>query len=175
MDVVVKSTLKIKSKPISTNNAYYSRNRKFNDMARKWRANFICQLQNDYNQKQIDTIKNHFNPNKHMLRVCFTWSQPVEVLITKEGKLSLRSMDVDNTLKIPTDCIFDAKYCEKWLSTLSKNESKLYAGISSLKNLNINDKFIFDTRSIKMPSNDNDFHCSVDIEVVSLYLLPASK
>jgi hypothetical protein len=166
MDVLEKVTLKIKSKPISTNSAYFSRNRSFNEKARAWRANFLESLQNDYNQNQIAKIKRIFNPKKHMIRVVFHWYQPRDVLLTKEGTLSLRSMDVDNVLKIPTDCIFDRKYNSKWLELRKGREKKLYS-ITSLTNLDINDKFIFDTRSIKLPSDDNEFHCSVDIEVVS--------
>lgn len=169
METVVKIQLRIKSSPISTNNAYYSRNKAFTDKARQWRANFLIQLQSDYNQNQIKKVRDVFDPKKHMLRTVFTWRQPKETLITNSGTLSLRSMDVDNVLKIPTDCVFDSKYNCRWLSLRKGGEKKLYSDIESLFNMDLNDKYIFDTRSIKIPSEDDSFHCSVDIEVVNLF------
>ena len=168
MDVIIKAQLKLKSAPISTNSAYFARNRKFNQKARKWRANFLTELQKDYNQNQMNKIKSVFNPKKHMLRVIFHWYQPQEVILTQDDTLSLRSMDVDNILKIPTDCIFDKKYCTKWLEVMPKSERSLYS-ISSIINLDINDKFIFSTTSIKLPSQDSQYHCLVDLEVVPVF------
>lgn len=161
--------LKIKSKPISTNSAYYSRNKKFNENSRIWRHNFLSELQSDYNQNQISQMKKYFNSKKHMLRVTFHWYQPIDLILTKSGELSLRSMDVDNCLKIPTDCVFDKKYNDKWLSLCRGKEKTLYKSMKSLVNLDINDKFIFDTRSIKCPSTDGQFHCLVEIEAVPLF------
>ena len=157
--------LKIKTKPISTNSAYFSRNKSFTQEARAWRANFLNQLQNDYNQNQIAKL-NVFNPKKHMLKVVFTWYQPKEVILTKSGELSLRSMDVDNLLKIPTDCIFDAKYNSKWLALRKPKELKLYK-LSTLTNVNINDKFIYSTTSVKLPSDE--YHCTVEVSIVDLF------
>ena len=168
----MKIELKLHSNPISTNSAYYKRNNSFNETSRKWRANFFSQLQSDFNQLQIKRLYKHFTPDKHMLKVCFTWHQPIDVILTKAGTLSLRSMDVDNCLKIPTDCVFDAKYNDKWLSLRKATEQKLYKDFKTLSNLNINDKYIFDTRSIKMPSVDGDFHCSITIETVPLFHRP---
>ena len=172
----MKVILKLKSCPISTNSAYYARNKKFNDKSREWRFNFFSELQSDYNQNQMNKIRSYFDPKKHMIRVTFTWFQPIEKILTASGELSLRSMDVDNCLKIPTDCVFDKKYNDKWLSiTKSRTrstEAKLYHDMTSLVNLNINDKFIYSTTSIKCPSVDGDYHCSIEIEVVSLFTNP---
>lgn len=165
----MKIKLKLKSSPISTNSAYYKRNKAFNENSRKWRATFFAELMKDSNMVQMEKFKAAFDQKKHMLRVCFTWFQPLDVLITKSGHISLRSMDVDNTLKIPTDCVFDSKYNQKWLSIRSGGEKKLYKDFSTLKNLDINDKFIVDTRSIKLPSDDGDFHCVIDIEILDLF------
>jgi len=161
--------LKLHSKPISTNSAYYKRNNSFNEGSRQWRSNFLFELQNEYNQNEIKKLKSHFNPHTHMLRVSFTWYQPIDIILTKSGTLSLRSMDVDNCLKIPTDCIFDRKYNNTWLSLRKGREKSLYKGFSTIKNLDINDKFIFDTRSIKAPSTDGLYHCLVVITSVPLY------
>lgn len=165
----MKALFKIKSKPISTNSAYYKRNRAFNANSREWRANFLKSLQNEYNQNQIKHITSYFNPKKHMLRVVFTWFQPIDVLLTSDGTLSLRSMDVDNCLKIPMDCLFDKKYNDKWLKLRKGVEAELYESFTTLKNLDINDKFVFDVRCIKSPSADNDFHCSIEVEIVDLF------
>lgn len=104
-----------------------------------------------------------------MLRVVFTWFQPIDVLLTSDGTLSLRSMDVDNCLKIPMDCLFDKKYNDKWLKLRKGVEAELYESFTTLKNLDINDKFVFDVRCIKSPSADNDFHCSIEVEIVDLF------
>lgn len=164
----MKIQLRLHSPPISTNSAYYKRNNSFNEGSRKWRANFLSELQNDYNQSQIKKLKSVFDPNLHMLRVCFTWSQPIDIILTKSGTLSLRSMDVDNCLKIPTDCVFDKKYNDNWLALRKGREKTLY-DIISLVNLDLNDKFIFDTRSIKQPSSDDSYHCTVDIELCTVF------
>jgi len=169
METVVKCKILIKSKPISTNSAYYKRNRAFNEATRRWRFNFFSQLQSDYNQNQMNKIKDVFNPKKHMIRVSFTWFQPLEFILTKSGELSLRSMDVDNCLKIPTDCLFDKKYNNNWLKLRKTSEKTLYKPLTSLINLDINDKFIFSTQSIKCPSLDDNFHCEIVVEVVSLF------
>lgn len=171
MDVFHSATFKIKSPPISVNSAYYKRNKSYNETTRRWRCNFLKELQNDYNKSQIKIIKNNFRPKQHMLRVKFIWYQPLDKLITKSGHLSLKSMDVDNTLKIPTDCLFDKKYNNKWLSLRKGREAALYHDFKDLENLAINDKFIFDTRSIKMPSADNGYHCSILVEIVPLFLI----
>lgn len=168
----VKIQLKLKTNPISTNSAYYKRNRSFNENSRKWRANFFKELHKKSNQVPMAKFKKHFNPDKHMIKVSFTWFQPYTTLFTQSGHLSLRSMDVDNCLKIPTDCLFDAKYNAKWLEKRSKNEAKLYDSFTTLKNLDINDKFIFSTTSIKLPSQDSEFHCLIEIETVPLPARP---
>ena len=162
----MKIILKIKTNPISVNSAYYSRNKQYNEKTRIWRANFLIQLQNSYNQHQISLLKKSFDPSKHCLRVCFIWYQPKDIIFNKAGQISLRGQDVDNLLKIPTDLLFDKKYCTEWLSILKGKEAKLYS-ITSLKNIDLNDKFIIDTRSIKLPSSD-DFHCTVEVEIVDL-------
>jgi ribosomal protein S8 len=164
----MKITLKLKTSPISINSAYYKRNKAFNENSRKWRANFLKQLQDKKYIEKFEKFRHMFDPKKHMIKVCFTWFQPVEVLFTKQGQLSLRSTDVDNCLKIPTDCLFDAKYNEKWLQLRKGGETKLYKDFTTLQNLNINDKFIFDTRSIKLPSEDSDYHCLIEVERVDL-------
>ena len=170
----MKVMFKIPIGPISTNSAYYKRNRAFNEKARNWRYTFLSHLQNSYNQKQIATIKNHFNPQKHALRCAFIWYQPHSILFTSSSQISLRSMDVDNCLKIPTDLLFDKKYNDKWLSLRKGAEAKLYNDMHSLCNLDINDKFIVDTRSIKLPSPDGQFHCSIIVEVVELSKLTST-
>ena len=106
-----------------------------------------------------------------MIRLIFHWYTPKEKLLTQKGHISGRSMDVDNCLKIPTDCLFDKKYSENWLKAKhkSKREGKLWEHLSNINNLQINDKFVFDTRSIKLPSIDNQFHCSIDVEIVTLF------
>ena len=165
----MKIELKIKTNPISINSAYYGRNKKLNADSRKWRYNFLSQLQNDYNQNQMNLFRSYFNPKKHMIQVTFTWFQPIDYILTKSGELSLRSFDVDNIIKIPTDCIFDKKYNDKWLSLCRGHEAVMYKSMKTLVNLDINDKFIFSTTSIKRPSIDDQFHCFVEIEAISLF------
>jgi hypothetical protein len=169
----MKVQLKLKTKPISTNSAYYKRNRSFNENTRKWRANFFKELQKSSNINSLEKFKKAFDPQKHMISVSFTWFQPFETLMTQSGQLSLRSMDVDNCLKIPTDCLFDSKYCTEWVSKTKGREAELYKDFSTLQNLDINDKFIFDTRSIKLPSNDGNFHCLIELSLAELPSRPS--
>lgn len=171
METVFKAKIRLKVPPVSVNSATWGRNRTYTNETRAWRAKFFTDLMKDSNQSAVNNIRSYFDPSKHMIRLVFHWYTPKEKLFTKEGRISGRSMDVDNCLKIPTDCLFDAKYNDTWLAKKhnNKRESKLWEHLSKINNLNINDKFVFDTRSIKLPSLDGDFHCSIDVEVVTLF------
>ena len=46
----------------SKQNDYYKRNSSFNENTRKWRANFLNELQKDSNQVQIKKLKAFFPP-----------------------------------------------------------------------------------------------------------------
>lgn len=168
---IMKALLKFKTKPISTNNAYYSRNNSFNAMARSWRANFFLQMMSAYNQNQIKKITSVFDSKKHMLKVIFTWHQPSDKILTQAGHISSRSMDVDNCLKIPVDCLFDQKYNDAWMSLRKGEEAKLLKSLetSGFNNFSINDKFIFSVTSIKLPSSNDQYHCSVEVDIVDLF------
>lgn len=164
----MKVQLKFKINPISTNDAYY-RGKSYNFKARKWRASFLTQLQSDANKELFKSITPVFNPYKHGLRLCFTWILPADSFFTKDGKITRRSMDVDNLLKIPTDVLCNAKYNgAAFLDKMDKRERNLYDSIQTLSNLNIDDQYILDTRSIKMPSPGPDYLLIVDIELIDL-------
>jgi hypothetical protein len=161
----MKAQIKILTAPISTNAAYY-RNRKLTEKAREWRAEFLNQLQNDYNQAQMKRVREYFDKNKHALTFHFLWLQPHERYFTKKGYISRFSMDVDNCLKIPTDLICGARYTSKWLQERSKYEIKHYK-VDSLINLGIDDTFIKKTTSEKDPSLGDTYIMLCDIEVIS--------
>lgn len=132
-------------KPFSLNNAYWG-NHKYNNNARKYREEFFEQLSLPLNVKNMEKLKQYFNPKKHCISVNFTWF--IDNFFTKKGEISRASKDVDNCFKLPIDFIFNSKYEQS---------------------LQIDDKFIVDLSGKKRPSNNN--FIIITIEIIDLSLL----
>lgn len=165
---IAKFSLKLKTKPISTNNAYYRKNGSFTKDARRWRYNFMKEIMHGSNQSQIKEIKKIFDKKLHHLKVTYTWHQPKDKLFTKNGHISLQSFDVDNCIKIPQDCLFDKRYNNTWLKKRSKNEQAIYKGLTTLNNLQLGDQFITSVTSNKTVSPTNNYELIISIEVHEL-------
>ena len=161
--------LKFKIKPISTNNAYYTKNRSFTKDARRWRHKFMKQIMSDYNQKQIETIKKTFDKKRHMISLTWLWLQPKSILFTNAGHISLQSFDVDNILKIPTDCLFDKRYNDKWVSNRKGAELTMYQSLPKINNLQLGDQFVVSTTSIKAPSLNDEYELILHLDILPLF------
>ena len=146
-------------RPISINRAYY-RNRKLTEEARRIRASILCQLQSQLNK--LHDIKSQFDPKKHYLTISYTLYYPIDQFFTKSRQISNRSQDVDNCLKLITDCICSTKYNTDWLKSRTKRYKHLYSSITTLDNLAIDDRFIADLSALKRPTK-GDYRVEVEI------------
>lgn len=154
-------------RPVSVNKMYY-RNRKLTEEARKARAIILVQLQSQLDKLQ--DIKSQFNPRKHYLAFSYTFYYPEDIFWTKTGQVSNRSQDLDNCLKLITDCLCNTKYDTSWLLDRKPRYKPLYKSLKSLSNLGIDDRFICDLESVKKRPNKT-YLIEVDIELKELSLL----
>lgn len=143
-----------KIKPVSVNNAYYMRNKKYNVKARSYRTAFFDSLLLDSNQKYMESIRNGFDKSKHYLSISFNFKLPKAELLTKQGYISRKSMDIDNLLKLPCDFLCNFKYLENPDYPCS--------------NLGIDDQFIGTIQASKTLSIDNNYYLYITIEVLPL-------
>jgi hypothetical protein len=155
---MVKITIN-KFKPVSINSMYY-RNRKLTENARKSRSIILTQLQSYLDG--IETLSSDFNPLKHGFKVSYTFYIPEDIYFTKKGAISNRSQDLDNCLKLLTDCLFNPKYDTTWLKSRTRRYKPLYNGITTLHNVGIDDRFISSLSAKKLPTQ-GDYR--VDIEI----------
>ena len=143
-----------KTKFVSINDAYYVRNKNYNAKARKYREKFFSCLSLDSNQKYLASIREEFDPKLHFLAVKYTFLLPKDVLFTKKNTVSIRSMDIDNLLKLPTDFLCNKKYIN--------NDDY------PCSNLEIDDKFILSNESHQRPSMDDNYCLFIEIQVKPL-------
>ena len=130
----------IKSKPFSVNKAYY-KNRQLTQEARTWREDFLLQLQQPKVLQQIQSIKQAWNSKEHALSVSYDFFYPYNLLLTKKGEVSKRSMDLTNIEKLVQDNLFEHRY----------NGREIDGVI--IENFDIDDKFIVSLQSRKLGHN----------------------
>jgi hypothetical protein len=127
------------------------------------------EMMRDSNQSQIEKIKKTFDPKRHMISLKFVWYQPKDILFTKSGHISLHSFDVDNILKIPTDCLFDKRYNDKWVQNRKGSELTMYRTLPKINNLQLGDQFVTSTTSIKAPSVSGEYELHLTLEILPIY------
>ena len=160
--------LTINVPPFSINKAFL-RNRSYSKPARLWRHKVITSLQEPLNKSAMAHIASIFDKSLHTLSVTYISYYPRKVFTTKEGHLSHRTMDLTNTEKLLQDIICDKKYSSgKFLRTRKGWERSLYAPLSSISNLDIDDTFISDLKSEKRPTESLTAHQEVHISIVPL-------
>ena len=145
----------IHQKPFSVNRAYY-RNRQLTKEARKWRADFLVQLQDPHIQADLAKMHKLFDPSKHAFVVSYRFCYPSNKLLTKQGHISKLSCDLTNLEKLVQDNIFDHRFNGREIRELI------------IQNLDIDDKFIVQCRSYKLVSPTKKYLLQVSLEVVSL-------
>lgn len=144
----MKISFTIKSPPFSINAAYYKRSKTRTTQCRAWGDGILSQLQNPNIQSMFKTFKGAIS-DRPLIGLNLTFQYPIDVLYTKAGHISRRSMDLSNIEKMLIDLIFDNRFHER-----------------GTPNLNLDDKFIVDLKSEKRPSKDDDFHILVDIYII---------
>tara|TARA_Y100000034_G_scaffold131829_1_gene193435 strand:+ start:311 stop:790 length:480 start_codon:yes stop_codon:yes gene_type:complete len=139
--------------PFSINKAYY-RNRQLTNEARKWRANFLEQLQDPHIQSDLTKMHKLFDPKLHAFLVSYRFCYPSKKLLTKEGHISARSCDLTNIEKLVQDNVFDHRFNGREIEELI------------IQNLDIDDKFIIQCHSYKMLSPTRNYLIQIGIELV---------
>ena len=157
----MKITLKLKVGSISVNSCYYSRNKRYTQKAREYRKEFLTYLSQDANKAALKEIRDFFNPKKHVLRITFNFYYPINILTRKEGGLSRRAKDLDNTLKPVIDFLCQDKYM-----TDPKYAKEI--GLSSISNLAQDDQFIGEVCASKRKSIDDTNYLIIGIETLDL-------
>ena len=131
----------IHSTPFSINKAYY-RNRQLTKEARKWRADFLVQLQDPHIQSDLSKMHKLFDPKLHAFLVSYRFSK--------------LSCDLTNIEKLVQDNIFDHRFNNREIGELI------------IQNLDVDDKFIIQCHSSKLISLTGKYYIQIQIELVTL-------
>ena len=151
----MKASFIIKIKPFSVNKAYY-KNRQLRQEARSWRSDFLLQLQQKEVLQQIQLIKQQWNSSKHALAVSYDFFYPSDILLTKKGEVSKRSMDLTNIEKLVQDNLFESRY----------NGREIDGVI--IENFDIDDKFIVSLHSRKLAHSQQYHEILITVELLTL-------
>ena len=146
----MKLNFNIKAPPFSINKAYYKRSMTRTQECRKWGDSVLIQLQDPLLLDQFTQVREAFNPKKHTISVELQFNIPQCKFYTKKGEVSIHSQDLSNVEKLLIDLIFDSRFNDRQIKDIS------------ISNLNINDKFITELISRKVPV---DAEHSIDIQI----------
>jgi len=134
-------------KPYSVN-AYYYGNRSIKKTeARNWEHSMIELLKPEECQKQLEHLKELFDPKKHCITISILCLYPEEIFFTQKGTISAKTFDVSNVEKPIIDVIFLEKYAT-----------------TKITNVGIDDKFIIDMHSYKRSYHKNEIRIKIQIE-----------
>lgn len=154
-----KISFRVTAPPFSVNKAYYLKS--YNSKTatkirtkecRDWGDGILLEIQPQ--KEEMIAFQKQFNEKLHALRINLVFGVPKEKFFTKAGHISIASCDITNIEKLLVDVIFDERF----------NGRALSGGLVS--NLNINDKFIVQMVSTKVPSNDG-YYIQIDVDMIS--------
>lgn len=148
-------------KPMSVNAMYF---RSFNGVSKTakasdWTYEVFFALSSAENLLAMQDLRNHFDPNKHVLSFSITAAYSKEDLYTKKGQISARTQDCTNFEKSIVDCICLPKYYDQ-------------VAPQGCQNLNIDDRYITEVHSFKALSTSGRSALIVDIEIRDLSVVP---
>ena len=145
----------IRAKPFSVNKAYY-KNRQLTQEARTWRSDFLVQLQRPEVLQQIRSLKQAWRSTKHALSVSYDFFYPSNILLTKKGEISKRSMDLTNIEKLIQDNLFESRYNGREIDGVV------------IENFDIDDKFIVSLHSRKLAHSQEYHEVLITVELLPL-------
>lgn len=145
----------IKIKPFSVNKAYY-KNRQLTQEARTWREDFLLSMQRKEVLQQMRSLKQLWSPSKHCLSVSYDFFYPSNILYTKKGEVSKRSMDLTNIEKLVQDNLFEHRYNGREIDGVV------------IENFDIDDKFIVSLRSQKLAHSQPYHEILITVELLPL-------
>lgn len=141
--------------PFSANKAHYKYTKNLTTQARQYREEFWKQLNTGKNRKELERIRDCFIPEKHYLKVQYVFHIEKDKFFTKDGKISARSADVDNSIKLPQDFLFNTRYGAAHLKKLG------------YVNIGIDDRFITELTAKKAPTSGAPF-IEIKVEIHEL-------
>ena len=146
---IIKFTLN--SPPFSINKAYYKRSHTRTQDCRDWGDNILLQLQEPTIQSHISQLSKE---SVKALQLKLSYYYPSNILFTKKGDISRRSMDLSNIEKLLIDLLFDPRFCGREINSIPIN------------NFNLDDKLITTLTSSKCVSWDAHHHIVVELQSV---------
>lgn len=147
--------ISIKLEPFTSNKAHYKYSKNLTAEARTYREEFWKQLNTEPNLSNLKRIKGNFDPKKHELHVKYVFHLAYEKFFTKEGKISARSPDLDNCIKLVQDFLFNERYGKKHLKKLN------------YVNVGIDDRYITNIEMKKAPIQGLPF-IEIQVEIHDL-------
>ena len=149
-------TLVLNIPPFSINQMYYNKKGYIRtEKYREWCRNAFYELSKNYNIYAMKQIREAFEPAKHVLEVECIAFYPDKKLITKQGRISSKSVDLTNWEKPLQDLIFDTKYYDRYLP-------------EGVANLNMDDKYVVKLLSQKRIASGDDYQILFTIKILPL-------
>ena len=105
-----KITFNLKAPPFSVNAMYYKKTFNRTREAREWATIVFGELEKPHAQQQMELFRKAFDDKTEGVRLILTFYYPRDIILTKAGYVSSRSMDLTNVEKPLQDLIFDKKY-----------------------------------------------------------------
>lgn len=148
----MKRTIILNTKALSVN-AMYCKNRSWKTAEyNQWSCAVFHKLDTKENLEAFSDLREFFDPLKHAYSVSIRFYYPQNILFTKKGSLSAKAHDLSNIEKPIIDLIFLPCYFDK---------SSPYG----CKNLNIDDKFIYELSSKKLPAEEH--RIEIDLSIIT--------
>lgn len=152
----MKQSLCLKNlKPQSVNSMYFGTGSGYSktSKARDWTMEVFFQLSMSDNEKALKIMREAFDAEKHAYKVNLTALYPPDIYFTKKGTISAKCQDLSNWEKPIIDCIFLSKFFDLPVP-------------QGCQNLNIDDKYVVELNSRKLPSDR--YEILVDLEIIEL-------
>lgn len=148
----MKQKISLPIKAMSINSFYYgNKNHGKTAEAREW-TEIVCQeLSKKENKEKLKLLREHFDHNKHVYKLILQFKTPK--FRTKDGKISVQSLDLSNIEKHLIDILFIPKFYG--------------SGHYECENLNIDDKYIVALYSSK--EHSSDYSVDITIKICKAY------
>jgi Holliday junction resolvase RusA-like endonuclease len=135
----------IKLPPFTSNKSHYRYSKNLTSEARTYRESFWKLLNTGRNKHELERILGKFDANNMQISVRYAFHLPREKFFTKNGRISARSPDLDNCIKLIQDFLFNSRYSDKHLAKLGYS------------NIGIDDRFITYIEMKKAPIDGEPF------------------
>lgn len=151
----MKAKFTLALEPFSINRTYYRDRRHKTQDFRDWELATIQAMSRPAVQKELQKIREAFDPTLHAFVVRLKFMYPATVLFNKQGQISSRAEDLSNVEKPLLDVLFLPKY----------NVQSFPYGCP---NVNADDKYVLRLASQKCASPDTKHYIHVSIAIINL-------